>query len=119
MTHKTTIRAIKVSLRRRQGGACMTRHIPEGNSLRDFSDALAPLRAIAARNAGFDIYPSADIDRRLASMPPRVQTRPPLRLVLAAVAWALMVIALAFGAGWFASRAVANAAAAVVQAEAI
>lgn len=94
----------------------MTRHIPEGNSLSGLAAAIAPLRAIAARDAGLDIYPGADIDRRLSTMPPRLPSPRPPYLALA-VALALLAAA-AFGAGWFASKAVANAAATVLQAEA-
>lgn len=95
----------------------MTRHIPEGNSLRDLRNAADILRE------GFDVWPADADERRIDDFLRRsrarpVAPRPPLRVILAAVAWALLVIALAFGAGWFASKAVANAAAAVAQAEA-
>ena len=91
----------------------MTRQIPpDGNSLRplkgiiiDLGNALQP-----------DIYPGADIDRRLAAMQPRVVVpRPPYLALIVAFA---LTGAGGFGAGWFINKAMANAAATAIQAEA-
>ena len=81
--------------------------------MRDFGRILRDARAAFVP---VDVYPT-DTDRRLAAMPPRGK---PERLVQHwhAIAFIIAIFAAGLFLGWFANKAIANAAAAVVQAEA-
>jgi len=83
--------------------------------LRDFGRTLRDARAAFGP---VDVYPvraQSDLDRRLSAMPPRVSVpRPPYLSLFLACA---VVGAAGFSAGWFVSKAIANAAATITQSE--
>lgn len=92
----------------------MTKHIPDGNTLRPLKDAAEILRH------GFDVWPENADERRIDDFLRRTRARPVTRRPVPAYVWALFLLA-AFCAG--AGLAViigdmlATAAATVVQAE--